>query len=104
MTKAGANGATELLYRQVPPRWLRWTQPKQHPDHAEKARSVDPERNGKAEIGKDHTANGRANGPADVDANAARSDRTLQALRRNELRNDRLPGGGLECADCRAEE
>src|SRR5262245_43071144 len=99
MPEAGANGATELFDRKVPPRSLRWTPPKQHSDHAEKAHSVHPERNGKAKIGKDHTAQGRADGSADVDANAVRGDRTLQALRRNELRHDRLPGRGLERPD-----
>ena len=99
MPKASANGAAELLDRQLPPPPLRGTPPKQHPDHAEIAHSVHKERHGKAEIGEDHTAQGRADRSADIDANAVRSDRTLQALRRNELRHNGLPGGGLQHAD-----
>ena len=99
MPKAGANGAAELLDRQVPPPPLRWMPAKQHPDHAEIAHSVDKERHGKAKSGEDHAAQGRADRTADIDADAVRSDRTLQALRRNELRHDRLPGGGLQHAE-----
>jgi hypothetical protein len=77
MPKPGANGATELLDRQVPPPPLRWTPAKQHSHHAEIAHRIDPERYGKAESGKDHAAQGRADCSADIDADAVRCDRTL---------------------------
>jgi hypothetical protein len=99
MPKAGANGAAELLDRQVPPPALRWTPAKQHPDHAEIAHGVDPERHGKAESAKDHTTERGADGSADIDADAVRSDCTPQALRGNELRHDCLPGWSLDRAD-----
>jgi hypothetical protein len=41
----------------------------------------------------------RADGAADIDADAVGGDRILQVLPRNKLRHDRLPGGGLHRAD-----
>src|SRR5262249_21781032 len=86
MPKTGANGAAELLDRQVAPPPLRWTPAEQHPDHAQIAYGVEPERDGKAELSKDHTAERRADSAADIDAHAVGGDRALQVLARNELR------------------
>src|SRR5262245_27549069 len=99
MPKTGANGAAELLDRQVTPPALRSTPAKQHPDHAEIAHGVDPERNGKAESAEDHTTERGADGSADIDADTVRSDRALQALRGNELWHDCLPSRGLGRAE-----
>src|SRR5262245_50637166 len=99
MPETGANGAAELFDRQVPRSALWWTPAKQHPDHAEIADRVDPTRHGKAELRKNGTAQCRTDRTADIDADAVRSYRTLQALRRNELRHDGLPGGRLKCAE-----
>src|SRR5438309_1306318 len=99
MPKTRANGAAELLDRQVPSSMPRWTPAEQHSDHAEIAHRVEPERHGKAEVGKNHAAQRWADGAADIDADAVGSDRTLQVLPGNELRHDGLPGGGLHRAD-----
>src|SRR5262249_9037933 len=84
---------------QVPPCMPRWTPAEQHSDHAEIADGVEPERHGKTEVGKNHAAERRADGTADIDADAVGSDGTLQVLPGNELRHDGLPRRGLHRAD-----
>src|SRR5262249_9492741 len=98
VAETGTNGAVEPLDRQVLRSPLRRMPPQQSADHAEIADCVEPERRRDSHFGDHHAAQRRTDRAAAIDADAVRGHRLIQVLLGNELRNDRLPSGGCQCA------